>query len=310
MSEPDKISAQAVSAGQDGRPPAIFRWSGPFVWATLALIVCYSRPLYQLARFAIASELFSHILLVPFISLYLVWTQRSVLPPSSAPDRRIAVPFLLTGALLLAGYWAGLFGTTLARDDTLALTTLSFLLFFGGICGLFLGRQTLRAIVFPLGLLLFMVPFPVLLQTRLETLLQHGSANAAYAMIKAAGTPVFRENLIFKLPGITLEVAPQCSGLHSTLALFITSLLAGHFFLRTTWKRAVLTLFVIPLAVLRNGFRIFTLGELCVHVSPDMIDTPIHHHGGPLFFILSLIPFFLLLRVLYKSEVPGKNTKS
>jgi exosortase/archaeosortase family protein len=61
---------------------------------------------------------------------------------------------------------------------------------------------------------------------------------------------------------------------------------------------------VIPLAFLRNGFRVFVLGELCVHLGPQMIDTPIHHHGGPIFFVLSLIPFSLLLYFLMKSDRP------
>jgi exosortase/archaeosortase family protein len=72
--------------------------------------------------------------------------------------------------------------------------------------------------------------------------------------------------------------------------------------LRRPWKRAVLCLAVIPLALLRNGFRVFVLGELCVHVGPQMIDSPIHHHGGPLFFVLSLVPFFLLLYWLKRTE--------
>jgi exosortase/archaeosortase family protein len=67
---------------------------------------------------------------------------------------------------------------------------------------------------------------------------------------------------------------------------------------------------VIPLALLRNGFRVFVLGELCTHIGPQMIDTPIHHQGGPLFFALSLIPFFLLLVWLRKSERSDKISKS
>jgi len=36
-----------------------------------------------------------------------------------------------------------------------------------------------------------------------------------------------------------------------------------------------------------------------------MIDSPIHHSGGPLFFVLSLVPFFLLLIWLRRSERRG-----
>jgi len=84
--------------------------------------------------------------------------------------------------------------------------------------------------------------------------------------------------------------------------LFITSLVAGYLFFKSPWRRAVLTCFVIPLAILRNGFRIFTIAMLCVHVSPDMINSPIHRRGGPIFFVLSLIPFFLLLVWLRRRE--------
>jgi exosortase/archaeosortase family protein len=73
-------------------------------------------------------------------------------------------------------------------------------------------------------------------------------------------------------------------------------------FLRQPWRRAALCLVVIPLALARNGLRIFVIGELCVHVGPHMIDSPIHHHGGPLFFAISLVPFFLWLYFLKKTE--------
>jgi len=124
-------------------------------------------------------------------------------------------------------------------------------------------------------------------------------------MFSASDLPVWQEGLTFRLPGISLQVAPECSGIHSTVVLFITSVVAGHFFLRSPWKRVVLCLAVIPLALVRNGFRVFVLGELCAHIGPQMIDSPVHRHGGPLFFALSLVPFFVLLYLLRRSERTG-----
>src|SRR5581483_5561373 len=117
-----------------------------------------------------------------------------------------------------------------------------------------------------------------------------------------SGTTFVKDGLLFQLPGIVIEVKPECSGIHSSLVLFITSLVAGHFFLRSPQKQAALALSVIPLALLRNGFRIFTIGQLCIHIGPEMINSPIHRRGGPLFFFLSLIPFLWLLYVLQKAE--------
>ena len=67
-------------------------------------------------------------------------------------------------------------------------------------------------------------------------------------------------------------------------------------------RRLVLVAFVIPLGLLRNGFRVCVIGLLCVKFGPQMINSPIHHHGGPLFFALSLIPLFLLLWWLRSGE--------
>ena len=62
-----------------------------FILATAALILCFSVPLYHLVRFALDSELYSHIVLIPFITAYLVWTRRKTLPPASTPARSWAV---------------------------------------------------------------------------------------------------------------------------------------------------------------------------------------------------------------------------
>ena len=60
--------------------------------------------------------------------------------------------------------------------------------------------------------------------------------------------------------------------------------------------------FLIPLGILRNGFRIFVIGMLCVHIGPRMIYSPVHRQGGPIFFALSLVPLFLLLSWLRRQE--------
>jgi exosortase/archaeosortase family protein len=86
----------------------------------------------------------------------------------------------------------------------------------------------------------------------------------------------------------------------------ITSLVAGHLLLRTRWKQALLVAVVLPLALLRNGFRIYVIGQLCVHYGARMFDSWVHHRGGPLFFAISLIPFFGLLLWLVKSEQTGR----
>ena len=272
-------------------------------------MLCFAIPLWDLIWFAGGSELYSYILLIPFISAYLVWLRKGSLPAGAQPASKVAAVFLSAGAGVQLVYWLALRSRLKSlEDDYLAVMMMSFLLLFTGVCGLYWGRETLRAVVFPLSFLAFMAPIPTVALNGIDSFLQTGSAMVAMGFFTLAGTPFLQDGLVFQLPGITLQIAPECSGIHSSLVLLITSVLAAYVFVRTPWKRAVFILAVIPLGILRNGFRIFTIGELCVHIGPQMIDSPIHHKGGPIFFALSLIPLFILLIMLQKSERAGRNT--
>ena len=275
------------------------------------LLLAFAWPLYRLTRFALGSDLCSYILLVPLIGLGMVWLKRPFPASPGTPNRRLAVVLLAAGAV--ASVASGLAAFSDAGgppSNSLVLAVLAFCLLFAGLGGWFLGRRTLRAIAFPLGFLIFLVPPPVGLARALETFLQRTSAVVAYAFFDWTDMPVLRRGALgFQLPGMNLEVAPQCSGLHSSLALFIVSLPAGYLFLRSPWRRAALSLATIPLGIVRNGFRIFTIGELCVRIGPQMINSYIHRTGGWIFFLLSLGPLFVLLLLLMYAERPAAPPK-
>ncbi len=284
------------------------------LWVALGLILLlFCLPLYKLAKFAWGSDLYSYILLIPVVSLHHIWTQRRQLNAcATAPIPAPGYSPRMRGLALLAGFMAvfqivfyGLFlrkTPMLTTVDHLAIFTVTFLFLAWGACFWFLNKALLRMLVFPLAFLAFMVPMPSYVEHAVVTMLQHGSAIAASMLFHLSGTPIVHDSTSFQLPGFSLQVAPECSGIHSTLVLFIVSTVGAYHFLRTPWKRALLCLFILPLALLRNGFRVFVIGMLCVHVSPEMIHSPIHHHGGPIFFALSLVPFLLLVIWLRRSE--------
>ncbi|HUC84709.1 MAG TPA: exosortase/archaeosortase family protein [Candidatus Acidoferrales bacterium] len=274
-----------------------------FALAAAVLSLGFALPLCRLFSFAVADDLYSYIPLMPMVSAYLAWTLKSELPLESKPARLPALLFFVAGAAALAAYFAlGYSGLLAAPENALGLAALAWLLCLAGVGCWCLGGATMRVLVFPFCLLLFMVPLPSFARAAIESGLQHASAMVADWIFFVAGTAFWRHDTIFQLPNISLEVAPECSGIHSTWVLLITSLVAARMILRRPWRRALLCLAIIPLALLRNGFRVFVIGELCIHVGPGMIDSPIHHHGGPIFFALSLIPMFLLLYVLRRGE--------
>jgi exosortase C (VPDSG-CTERM-specific) len=275
-------------------------WS--FALFILALLCCFIQPIYTLIRFAIQGDLYSHIILIPLISAYLIWVQRHQLTLDTSPSRKVAVVPFIAGAGILAIAFSSRAPGGIQTQDYLASVTLALLTILWGGCLFIFGIAAVRAVIFPLLFLIFIVPFPTSLEQHLETFFQVGSAAAAHLFFQISGTPVLQQGTAFQLPGFSFEVAPECSGIHSSLVLFITSFVAGHLLLRNLWSKAFLVLFVVPLAIIRNGIRIFTIGQLCIHVGPDMIHSYIHRRGGPIFFAGSLIPFFLLLFFLMKIE--------
>jgi exosortase C (VPDSG-CTERM-specific) len=292
--------------------PKLAKQSPPltgFLFATLALCLCFSVPLYNLIRLAVTDDLYSDIPLIPFISAWLIWLQREKLPRIFASAFKPAMAFITAGLLVAVLYWSITSHTTLSIGNYLALNMLTLLLFFAGLCFFFFGEIFVRAVAFPLALLVFTIPFPDAARHWLETFLQYGSAAVAQGFFQLSGTPVLQNDLNFQFPNCVIHVAPECSGIHSTLVLAITSLIGGWLFLRSPWKRAALAIIVIPLALVRNGFRIFVIGRLCAAYGPQMLASPIHRHGGPLFFVLSLVPLFLLLIFLRKTEPAEPSTK-
>jgi exosortase C (VPDSG-CTERM-specific) len=275
----------------------------------IVLLAVFSWPLVQWVQFGLATDVYSHILIIPAVSAYLIWVRRLEIPLRVRHKTSWSAVFFVAGILCLAGYGlARLLGWSPSLNDHVTLMILGYLLCAMGGGFLFLGTEILRALRFPLLILIFMVPFPTIVTHWIEIFFQYTSADVAYVFLKLSGTPVFRDGLMFQIPGIVLEVAQECSGIRSSLALFIASLLAGHLLLDTPWKRVFLTLFVIPLAIVRNAFRILTIGLLCVHISPDMVHSWVHLRGGTLFFVISLIPFFLLLLILKRTEKAPKPT--
>ena len=163
-----------------------------FVLMAIALALCFSVPLFELARFAVGNDLYSYILLIPFVSIYLASLKWKSLPPFSGAARKPAAIFLAGGLMMLGGYVLAIHSAVkLTEDDYLAFMMSAFVLFFAGGCCLFLGKKIARSLAFPIGFLVFMVPMPMFLLDWTESFLQYGSALAADAFFSLSGHDIF-----------------------------------------------------------------------------------------------------------------------
>ena len=287
------------------KQPAWYRAGA--VAAAVLLLTGFAPTLMRLAAHALGSELHSHIVLIPFISAYLIHIRREELPANRSSSFGWAFAAIACGIVTLAvATRPGIPIQPLSYNDHLAVMTLAFLCFLVAAGFLLCGRRWMAAAAFPVAFLFFMIPMPEAMEAALETASKLGSAEVTHLLFELFRTPYVRDGLVFQLPGITIEVAQECSGIRSSWVLLITSLLASNLFLRTNWRRTVLVLFIIPLGLVRNGFRILVIALLCVEIGPEMIHSVVHRRGGPIFFALSLLPLFGLLWWLRAGELKKK----
>jgi exosortase C (VPDSG-CTERM-specific) len=307
----DAVRSLLVDTADSAARRSAARLRGRLLAAYLALLtLAYAPVLARLFSHALASELHSYIPLIPLIAGYLLYTRSpNGVTAYGSSTVGFAVTSAIAGLVLVA---ANRLAGRLSINDYLALITASYLLFAVGGMFLLTGALWIRQRAFAIAFLAFLVPLPDAAVFWLERGSVLASADVSELFLRWADTPLVREGTIFAVPGFVFEVAQECSGIRSSWILFITSLVASHLFLQRSSHRVILVLFIIPLAIARNALRILTIALLCVHVGPHMIDSVIHRRGGPIFFVLSLMPLcaaLLLLRRLERRPTAPHSTR-
>jgi exosortase len=272
-----------------------------YFWAAvIVLCAIFTSQLANLISFSFSEGYSSHIVLAPIISIYLFWNSR----------RRIFkrlesafLPALLIGAVASTGvFLASYYGAVLNHNDYLSVTAFSFCLLVVAIFLASFGRSAVREATFPLAMLLFFVPLPSEISQRLILALQSGSAVLVHWLFLLLRVPVLRDGFVFTVPGVSIEIASECSGINSSIALLITALLVAHATLRKNSSRLMFVLFTVPLSIVKNGIRIVTLTLLATHIDMSFLTGKLHHRGGVLFFLLTLAFMVPIWKWLKHSE--------
>jgi exosortase len=271
-----------------------------FVGLVMLSVIAFRKPLSALVMLSLHNESSSHIVLIPLVSIYLLYTERSRVFGVVRASVVSGIAMILTA---IAIYLLAESRSSLQDPNQfLPGATLSIVLLWMGEFLLCYGGEAWRRGSFALLFLLLIVPMPPAILDRTIYMLQQGSTEISYLLFKAVGVPVLRQGFILVVPGAAIEVAKECSGIRSSVALFISCLLAAHLFLRTKWKMVAFVLMAFPLAIVKNGIRITTLTLLSVYVDPGFLTGRLHHDGGFVFFLLALAILAPILFLLQKSD--------
>lgn len=249
---------------------------------------------------ALRDDRYLQILIAPLMCSFLLFRQRAEILSQARPSPRTGIPLLLLAVLLgIVSVYRGP-GTS---DIDLLLAVLAFVLVWMAAFLTCYGKRSFRMALYPLCCLFLAVPLPPSWMDWLAAGLQRGSAEISFALLRLSGIPVLRHGMQFSLPGLDFEVAPECSGIRSSLTLTMVAIFFGYVYLRSGWARLALTLLTIPIVLFKNALRITVISTLGAYVNRIFVDGPFHHrYGGLVFSIAGVTLFVLVLVGLQKIE--------
>jgi exosortase len=279
-----------------------YRWLIFGAWIAASLLLFW-RPLASLVSYALATDNASHILLIPFICGWLLIREQEQVFRRVSFDFVAAVfPLALAAFITVETLRAAV--ASLALPNIVSGYALALVLLWISGFALVFGRHALKAGRFSLLFLFLAVPLPDSLLNYVIYFLQKGSAGIAELIFNLAGVPALRDGFVFHLAHVNIEVAKECSGIRSSMALLILALLVGHLLLRTFWKQAVFVISGMVIMLIKNGVRIATLTILAQYVDPGFLYGRLHHQGGVVFFVFGLLLLLPILWLLQRGENP------
>ena len=272
----------------------------PASWIKLSLYsiligVIYHSAIRYLILIDWAREDYSHSYLIPIVILYIIWEKRDALIAiPSEPSWLGLAPFIF-GLFL---YWLGELG---GEFFTLYIS-LWFVLI--GLLWMHMGWKKIKTISFGLFMFLTMFPFPNFINTKVLVNLRLISSQLGVAFLQLCGMSAYREGNIIDLGFTQLQVVDACSGLRYVIPLFVISLLLSYWFRAAFWKRIILVLSSIPLAVAVNSFRIATTGILYSFWGSEVAEGFFHDFSGWLIFMFTMPVLLLEMWILNMIGAP------
>ena len=304
-----------------------------------ALIFVYATVLVKLGHDWWTDENYSHGLLIPFVIIYIVWSQRERF--ARLAQKPATIMGLTAVLAALFALWAGTAGAELFMQRT------SLVLILAGTVLYFWGFALLRLLVVPLFLLLLAIPIPAIVFNKIAFPLQLFASRCAVWAMMAFDIPVLRQgNVIELMPRGAietkkLEVVEACSGIRSLMTLVTLAVVFAYFthtrggkhpgdenhsddskpgtpggtaaralsLLRSYgfWRSAVILLSAIPIAIFTNALRVSGTGVLAHYYGTRVADGFFHSFSGWVVYIVAFLMLFGVGWILDRAKPASDN---
>jgi exosortase len=165
------------------------------------------------------------------------------------------------------------------------------------------GPAIIRITWLPMLYLIFAVPVPEMMYSRVAFPLQNLAAMGSMLMLKALGVDITNDASALHLisrtgVGRDLTVAEACSGMHLLMAFLALGVAMAYLDYKPIWQRLIVVAAGIPIAIFCNVLRVAITAWMYYIDKPEMGQDFMHHFTGVLMLIPALAMLWFLAWIL------------
>jgi exosortase len=278
----------SVSAGSISKADQVgtWSWARALVWCAILaglILLLYASVLRGLILHWWTDADYSYGFFVPLFSAYILWQQRERWAKTEIKPNNLGFVVILSAiSLFLLG----------SLGAELFTSRFSLLVLLAGMILFLAGWKMLRAVFFPLGYLMWMIPIPAIIYNQITFPLQLIASRLASAGLELADVPVLRDGNILIMSNYSLEVVEACSGIRSLMTLMALAVAYGYLVSPQRWVRYVLAAFMLPIAIVTNAIRVMGAGMLAHRFGPAAAEGFLHEFSGWAIFLVALLLMF------------------
>ncbi|MFH2137593.1 MAG: exosortase/archaeosortase family protein [Candidatus Omnitrophota bacterium] len=260
---------------------------------TLLGLIYYPSIGWLVNRWNAPEGYYSHGPLIFLASLFFIWSERRTLSEIKVDPSPRGI-YLIAAALLLhiAGFYMNFY----------FISVFSLIILLFGIIMFSFGMNMFRKMIFPIGYLIFMIPMPLVLVSNIVIRMKLFAAQMATNALNIIGIKAIRDGSIIKMPFSYIEVEAPCSGLRSLIALLALGAAFAYLAKHNLWKKWLLFLFALPIAIAANVMRIVLLGWVSDVYGMKAAQGWIHDFSGFLLFAAAALGLLALNGLLTKEN--------
>lgn len=253
------------------------------------LLAVYLPFLQTLASDWNTNDDYSHGYFIPVLTLYFIYSIRHELSQTAILPNSFGIVIVALGLCQLI---VAKIGTEYFLQRTSLIVVLLGIVLF------LFGWQYLRQLLVPIGYLIFMVPLPAIIWNKIAFPMQLFASFLTEKVVSLIGIPIFREGNVLHLSQTILEVVAACSGLRSLVTMFALSAALAFLSPLPNWKRWIIFLSAMPIAIVVNILRLTVTAILASKFGAVVAEGFLHEFSGIIVFFLGLALLLAVNRLL------------